>query len=359
MFDMKGELMRLPSASFLIAVMIAASFVATAPAEPAAAAGSFRSVDTWITVGSIAPGSGCMVDVSVEVREAGAAVTGAEVTASLTMDGSMLSSDFETSSEGGLTYLGVDTAWADPGSAARLDINIGGGYVGGTTLDITGGGCASEASMITGSVDAWIPSVAEEASVAEDAEQAAAPDDVAYLSVPTYHQARNLSCEYAALSIATGGLGNWISEYQFDELVGYSANPHWGYRGDINGSWGNTTDYGVYAEALVGPLAQFGFNGEVFYGQGDTSGLTARLDAGKPTLVWIGLWGDTSFYETLDDGTSYKLASGYHVAVAYAYDDWGVYLSDPGTGGYRSFSWDEFIPMWNVMDGMALSVSAT
>ena len=349
--------MRLPFAALLSATVMLASFAAVSPVQAAAAAGSFRGVDTWITVSSIRPDAGCMVDVSVEVREEGAAVAGAEVTASLTLDGSLLSSDFETSGDSGLAYLSVDTAWSEPGSAARLDINVGGDYAGGTTLDIVEGGCASQPAMITGYAEAWIPSVSEDAAISDQADEAAAPDQVAYLSVPTYRQARNLSCEYAALSIATGGLGNWISEYQFDELVGYSANPHWGYRGDINGTWGNTTDYGVYAEALAGPLAQFGFQGDVFYGGNDTSGLTARLDAGKPTLVWIGLWGDTSFYETLDDGTSFKLASGYHVAVAYAYDDWGIYLSDPGTGGYRSFSWGEFIPMWNVLDGMALSVS--
>lgn len=354
---MKGELMRLPSVSFLVALLIATSFAAVAPSQAATAAGSFRGLDTWITIGSVRPDTGCIVDVSVEVREGGAAVAGAEVTASLTLDGSLLSSDYETSGSSGLAYLAVDTAWATVGSHARLDINVGGDYAGGETLVINDGGCASEAELITGYAEAWVPSMAETAASSEQAAEASAPDKVAYISVPTYQQARNLSCEYAALSIATGGLGYWVSEYQFDELVGYSANPHWGYRGDINGSWGNTTDYGVYAEALVGPLAQFGFNGEVFYGQGDTSGLTARLDAGKPTLVWIGLWGDTSFYETLDDGTSYKLASGYHVAVAYAYDDWGIYLSDPGTGGNRSFSWGEFIQMWNVLDGMSLSVS--
>lgn len=336
--------------------MIAASFAA-APGGTAAAAGSFRGVDAWITVDSVEPGAGCAVDVSVEVRDGSDAVSGAEITASLSVDGSLLSSDIESSGSSGLAYLSVDTAWAEAGSSARLDVNVGGDYAGGMTLDISDGGCASEPSMITGYAEAWIPSESDEASVDQAAEGAAAPDDVAYISVPTYHQARNLSCEYAALSIATGGLGSWVSEYQFDELVGYSANPHWGYRGDINGVWGNTTDYGVYAEALAGPLAQFGFQGDVFYGEGDTSGLTARLDAGQPTLVWIGLWGDTSFYETLDDGTSFKLVPGYHVAVAYAYDDWGIYLSDPGTGGYRSFSWDEFIPMWNVLDGMALSVS--
>ena len=178
----------------------------------------------------------------------------------------------------------------------------------------------------------------------------------AYVDVPTYVQQRNLSCEYAALSIATGAWGNWVSEWEFDGRVGWSENPHWGYRGDINGWWGNTTDYGVYAEPLVAPLAEFGFYGEAFYAQGDAGALTARLDDGAPVVVWLGLWGDQGFYEYADDGSAYKLVPGYHVVVAYGYDESGVYVADPATGGYTSYPWGDFMWMWNVLDGMSLAV---
>ena len=178
-----------------------------------------------------------------------------------------------------------------------------------------------------------------------------------FIDVPAYRQQRNLSCEYAALSIATGALGYWVSEYEFDERVGWSANPHWGFRGDINGWWGNTTDYGVYPEALVAPLADFGFSGEVIYGQGDASALKAHLDSGLPTLVWLGLWGDLGFYEYAEDGTPYKLSPGYHVVVAYGYDDSGVYVSDPAKGDYGFYDWDTFMRAWNVLDGMSLAVA--
>lgn len=181
--------------------------------------------------------------------------------------------------------------------------------------------------------------------------------DGVYIDVPTYVQQRNLSCEYAALTIATAAFGGWISEYEFDERVGWSANPHWGFRGDINGWWGNTTDYGVYPEALVGPLSEFGFSSDVHYAQGDASVLTMHLDAGTPMLVWLGLWGDLSFYEYTDDGTPYKLTPGYHVVVAYGYDDAGVYVSDPATGTYTFYDWDTFLWMWNVLDGMSLAVA--
>jgi uncharacterized protein YvpB len=175
--------------------------------------------------------------------------------------------------------------------------------------------------------------------------------------VPSYVQQRNLSCEYAALTIATGAWGDPVSEWAFDDLVGWSANPHWGYRGDITGWWGGTDDYGVYAEPLAAALPSVGFAGEVFYGQGDPAALTARLDRGLPTLAWIGEQGDTGFYDYADDGTPFKLAAGEHVVVAYGYDEGGVYVSDPAFGDATYYGWGDFLWMWNVFDGMALAVA--
>jgi len=186
---------------------------------------------------------------------------------------------------------------------------------------------------------------------------AAATDGSGSLWVPTYVQQRNLSCEYAAMTIATAAFGGWVSEYEFDERVGWSANPHWGFRGDISGWWGNTTDYGVYPEALVGPLAELGYVGEVIYGQGDAWPLKSHLDEGQPVVLWLGLWGDLSFYEYTEDGTSFKLTPGYHVVVAYDYDENGVYFSDPAKGGYNFYDWGTFMTYWNVLDGMAMAVA--
>ena len=111
-----------------------------------------------------------------------------------------------------------------------------------------------------------------------------------------------------------------------------------------------------YAAALAPTLPEFGFWGDVFYGAGDASTLTSRLDAGTPVLVWIGLWGNTGYYEYAADGTPYKLAAGQHVVVAYGYDDGGVYVSDPATGSKTFYDWSTFMSYWNVLDGMSLAV---
>jgi uncharacterized protein YvpB len=172
---------------------------------------------------------------------------------------------------------------------------------------------------------------------------------------PTYQQQRNLSCEYASLVIAFSTYGVTVSEYEFDDLVGWSDNPHLGFRGDINGNWGNTTDYGVYAEALVRPLVKLGFRGVAFYGQGDAAQLKRYLDNRVPVLVWLGFWGDRSHLEYEADGTPFKLNEGNHVVVAYGYDDSEVYVSDPASGTASGIAWTTFMPMWNVLGGMGLA----
>lgn len=173
-----------------------------------------------------------------------------------------------------------------------------------------------------------------------------------------YHQQRSLSCEYASLHIASTMLGNPVSEYDFEAIVPRSENPHKGYRGDIHGNWGNTTDCGVYAGPLALALAlqTFGFTGEVFYG--DRGELAFRLDRGHPTVVWLAMRGAVDSFDAWDaEGSRFQLTRWMHVMVAYGYDDGGVYLTDPGIAEYRYYGWDQFLAMWGVMDGMAISVS--
>ena len=173
-------------------------------------------------------------------------------------------------------------------------------------------------------------------------------------NVGTHQQTRNLSCEYAAAYIATAAFGDGVEEWVFIENVPNTLNPHWGYRGNIDGWWGGTDDYGVYPEPLVPVLNAHGYAGEVMYTEGDASQLTAHIDAGHPVLVWLGFWGDTR--ERLNDDGSYSVAAGMHVVTVYGYDDGGVYVSDPATGAYDYYGWGEFTEMWTVLDGMSMAV---
>lgn len=315
------------------------------------------SVQAWATIAATHAAPGCSVGVSFEVRSGGGPESGADVSLALSHDGTsdIISSDSEVTDGSGIASLAFDTSGASSGDKLWLEFHVNGAYVGGKTIWADGSDCSTGGEVVAFSGD--VPASSGDAGSADSTESSSTSSDSGEVIIPgisAYQQQRGLSCEYASLSIATGALGSWVNEWSFDAYVPLSDNPHWGYRGNINGQWGNTTDYGVYAEPLVPALQAFGFNGTVFYGGTDT--LKQEIAAGHPTLVWLALWGDTSTHETTADGTTYQLTAGEHVMVAYGYDDSGVYVSDPGTGKLRFYDWGTFTSMWSVMDDMALAV---
>lgn len=190
----------------------------------------------------------------------------------------------------------------------------------------------------------------------EDSTMSTTPWGNPLVSVPVvqYTQSRNLSCEYAATYAATTAFGAGVPEQVFIDSVPLASNPHYGYRGNIDGWWGNTTDYGVYAEALVPTLNEWGYHGEVMYTQGDVSPLIAHLDAGHPVVTWLGFWGDTR--EVLSDEGTYSVFAGMHVVTVTGYNDAGVFVMDPAKGTTNFYDWGTFGELWAVVDGMGLAV---
>lgn len=197
--------------------------------------------------------------------------------------------------------------------------------------------------------DRYLPDVLQHAS----GPPASAMLPGAYL----YQQQRPLSCEYASATIAAT-MGGWnITEYDFDGVVPLSENPHKGYRGNIWGEWGNTTDYGIYADPLQLALSRWGIPAHAFYANGNADLLKDALAEGRAVVVWLAMQGAINSFDAYEqDGTRYQLTQYMHVMTAYGYDESGVYLTDPGTAVWRHYSWDTFMTMWNVMDGMALSI---
>ena len=320
----------------LVALLVIVGGMSVAGAGQAAASG----VTAYVELSSTKPDPGCDLHVAVEVRSSGAAISGADASIALFAGSDVVAIDSETTDENGVAHFTVNTSGI--GSDGWLDINIGGGYLGGYAIVGTAGnGCdaASKYDVIESSLTVS----------SKNASAAGLP------SFPTHQQERSLSCEYAAIQIATTYWGNPISEWDFGATVPLAANPHYGYRGNIDGSWGNTDDYGVYAEALAAALPNFGYHGTTFYGQGDTSTLTSYLDQGVPVLIWVALRGDQS--QVLTDDDTYTVTAGMHVMVAYGYDSSGIYISDPGSGSLFEYSWDTFLSVWGVLDGMAMAVT--
>lgn len=328
----------------LTASALAAVF-AIGLAIPIASAQS--AVTVWTEFSSINAAQGCVVEVSID---GGRSLAGASVSLVTTDDntGAVVSSDSGTANERGITWLGIDTSASNPTAKLWASVSINGVYLSGRTVRVSPeGSCSGGSTLVT--MDGSVPS-----------SSGATTDPVGNNAVIIpgafgYHQERSLSCEYSALAIATGMLGDWVSEYDFEAVVPLNDNPHWGYRGNITGSWGNTDDYGVYAKPLVAALNHYGYGAEEWYG--DSNDLVAQLDLGRPTLVWIGARGEAgSFDERTADGTRYQLTPYMHVVLIYGYDDKGVYVSDPGNGKLNHWGWNTFEWMWDVMDGMALSL---
>lgn len=309
-------------------------------------------VDTWIELSATSPSSGCDVQASVEVRSGGYALAGVDVYIGLYVDSELISADEVFTDDNGIALLSFDPSGAD-GADAWVDVTLNDTYWWGRAFyPGSGSGCYDGALQATQS-GVIANADSSPSTVAEDSftESVASGEGSFIPEVGFYVQQRNLSCEYASVQIATAAWGNTVSEYNLDSMVGWSDNPHQGYRGDITGWWGNTYDYGVYAEPLSWALSAYGFVGEVAYTGGDPSWLMNEIDMGNPTLIWLGLWGDQSVYE---DG--YKVVAGMHVLVAYGYDDYGVYLSDPASGGTKYYDWGTFEWMWGVLDGMSMAV---
>jgi uncharacterized protein YvpB len=331
-------------------VWVAIFALLLAPALTAAPARAASGGDVWITVTNPRPGVGCSVTVSVEVRSGGDPVTGVDASiAFFDNSGGLISQDSSATDDSGVAWLSFDTAGLAAGNYDWLDINLGGGYVTGTTIVPTSDDCGDNPKELHATVDD-VP--ASDSSSASDTSSG----DSSTPDFPTHHQEHSLSCEYASIYIATAYFGSPISEDAAINDVPSAVDPHYGYRGDIDGPFGSTDDYGVYAEPLATLLQDYGYNGVVSYGA-DASTLEANLDAGEPTLVWIATRGDDGFYDENAYGDRFKLVPYEHVVVAYAYDDAGVWVSDPGNGLLEHLNWDWFLPAWDALDGMALSVS--
>ena len=175
------------------------------------------------------------------------------------------------------------------------------------------------------------------------------------ISVAAYQQQYSLSCEFASLYIVTSYWGNPLSEDHALADTSWSANPHHGFRGDITGMWGSTTDYGIYAEPLAELARAHGYRADVSYGA-DANTMTTYLDQGIPVIVWASVLYEPGWYEYDENGNAFKIVPFTHVFVVNGYDEGGVNIADPGTGTFDYLTWDYFLSTWAIMDGMMLAV---
>lgn len=187
---------------------------------------------------------------------------------------------------------------------------------------------------------------------------AAAPVSASLKGVPVTGQLWSLSCEYAAASAATAYYGKKITQQTFHAAIGNHVNPHKGFRGDITGAWGGTTNYGVYAGPILDILHDWGFrNSYIFYGGAET--LKREIAAGRPVVVW--LTGNYKVYDrvvrTDERGARYSLVPYEHAVTVIGYDATGVTVMDPGPARTARIAWGVFDRAWSQLDRMSLVVA--
>ncbi|HEX2282550.1 MAG TPA: LysM peptidoglycan-binding domain-containing protein [Thermomicrobiales bacterium] len=181
---------------------------------------------------------------------------------------------------------------------------------------------------------------------------------VQLVGMPSAIEFSPVGSELTAVSVATAYWGSSISETSLYESLELSDNPHYGFRGDIHGEYGGTDDYGVYAGPLAEAVAEAGFVGEVFYGDGDASALTSRIDLGLPVIVWMTYQTAVVEPERMDDDVRpFTLVPEKQAVVVYGYDNEGVLIVDIANGGYAHVNWDDFMRSWGYFDGMGLVIS--
>jgi LysM repeat protein len=181
---------------------------------------------------------------------------------------------------------------------------------------------------------------------------------VQLVGMPTATEVSAVGSELTAVSVATSYWGSAIPEASILEMLDQSLNPHFGFRGDVNGVYGGTDDYGVYAGPLAEVIAAQGFVGDVFYADGDPTALTNRIDSGLPVVVWMTFQTAVVTPERIDDGVRpFTVVPEKQAAVVYGYDDQGVLIVDVASGGYAHVNWTDFMRSWNYFDGMGLAIS--
>jgi len=173
-----------------------------------------------------------------------------------------------------------------------------------------------------------------------------------------HHQRHRLSCEAAAVSMATGGQ---LSEEAILAALRYDANPWRGFRGSytaVTRLKNGLRDYGIYALPLADELQGLGYATAVI--NGDQAPALLRYSVGvlkKPVVVWV-TWRLRPWPAvTVGVGRErLRLILHEHTRVVVGYDARRVHFLDP-FDGERWDSWPHFLASWALFGNMGLMVA--
>ena len=185
------------------------------------------------------------------------------------------------------------------------------------------------------------------------------PASAAVEGLVGHPQEHNLSCESRSATDLAAFWSKPFAEDDFFRRLPKSDNPHRGFLGDVDLPAGTMPPlgYGVYVEPVAATLRSFGLDAR---GQRewDVDRLKAELAAGHPVVVWatydMQLPGVQDWVSA--DGVTSVVVQWQHTFIAVAYDEGGLYLVDAFDGATKYFFSEAFIPAWEQLGRMAVTV---
>jgi len=185
------------------------------------------------------------------------------------------------------------------------------------------------------------------------------PASAAVEGLVGHPQEHNLSCESRSATDLAAFWGKPFAEDDFFRRLPKSDNPHRGFLGNVDLPAGTMPPlgYGVYAEPVAANLRSFGLDA---YAQmeWDLDRLKAELAAGRPVIVWatydMQLPGVQDWVSS--DGLTSVVVQWQHTFIAVAYDEGGLTLVDAYDGVAKYFTYEAFIPAWEQLGRMAVTV---
>jgi uncharacterized protein YvpB len=173
-------------------------------------------------------------------------------------------------------------------------------------------------------------------------------------------QEHNLSCESRSATDLAAFWGAAFTEDDFFRRLPKSDNPQRGFLGDVDLPAGSMppVGYGVYAGPVAATLRSFGIDARSWR-EWSLDSLKAELVAGRPVIIWATYDMQQPGVETWvsSDGVASVVVKWQHTFIAVGYDEGGIYLVDAYDAGTKYFSYEAFVPAWEQLGRMAVTVS--
>ena len=178
----------------------------------------------------------------------------------------------------------------------------------------------------------------------------------ARLEVARQRQSHSLSCESSAASMVAQYHGVDLSEADVLAALPRNANPHLGFRGNVDGPTGGIEDYGVYAGPILNILNGQGLKAKAV--EGGREGIKAAIARGNPVIAWVtyNCLPNTPTRTTIA-GATVTLVPNQHVVVVTGYNEDGVWANDPWDGQEDFYSYADLKRGLGYFDHMAIEVA--